>query len=52
MVWCSCRWDIFTPVENLVFHHYERHKGKSVYSDHEQVRRRKTHGVLSRSAVV
>lgn len=30
-------YDIFTPVENLIFHHYEREKGKSVYSDHDEV---------------
>jgi len=31
-----CRWDIFTPIENLIFHHYERKKGKSVYADHDE----------------
>ena len=25
---------MFTPIENLVFHHYEREKAASVYSDH------------------
>jgi Glycosyltransferase (GlcNAc) len=32
-----CRYDIFTPTENLIFHHYEREKGKSVYSDHDEL---------------
>lgn len=30
----SCRWDIYTPVSNLVFHHYARAKAKSVFADH------------------
>mmetsp|Transcript_13994 Transcript_13994/g.42246 ORF Transcript_13994/g.42246 Transcript_13994/m.42246 type:complete len:589 (-) Transcript_13994:1417-3183(-) len=29
-------YDVFTPIENLVFHHYERAKAKSVYSDHNE----------------
>lgn len=33
---CCRRYEIFTPVENLIFHHYEREKGKSVYSDHDE----------------
>jgi Glycosyltransferase (GlcNAc) len=32
-----CRYDIFTPIENLIFHHYEREKGKIVYSDHDEL---------------
>ncbi len=27
-------WEIFTPVTNLVFHHYARKRGKSVFADH------------------
>lgn len=30
----SRRWDIYTPVSNLVFHHYARAKAKSVFADH------------------
>lgn len=27
-------WDIYTPVTNLVFHHYARARSKSVFADH------------------
>lgn len=29
----GCR-DIYTPISNVVFHHYARPKGKSVFADH------------------
>lgn len=29
-----CR-DIYTPISNVLFHHYGRQKGKSVFADHD-----------------
>ena len=32
-----CR-DIYTPISNLLFHHYGRQKGKSVFADHDNAK--------------
>jgi hypothetical protein len=33
----ACR-DIYTPISNLLFHHYGRQKGKSVFADHDNAK--------------
>lgn len=30
----ACR-DIYTPISNVLYHHYARQKGKSVFADHD-----------------